>query len=151
MSCSVASKCSVPLCSIGAMVLAIVALAGTPLGPRGGGDASVPDAGWTPMGGAIMRGQHEVRLTSGERHFLNSVILRGQCSVSMLTRAHILLAADAATAGEPRSDDDVAQLALTSPATVYRVRKRFAKRGLPWALYANGRRPRRGLLPQLDA
>ena len=96
-----------------------------------------------------MSGKHEVRLSDGERQFLSTLIRRGQCSVSMLTRAYILLAADRCATDQVRSDEFIAQVVRTSPATVYRVRQRFARRGLPWALYANGRRPQRGLLPQV--
>ncbi len=98
-----------------------------------------------------MYGKHEVRLTDDQRRFLVTLVRRGQCSVSMLTRAHILLVADACEADGESSDEAIAQAARTSPATVYRVRKRFAKSGLPWALYANGRRPVRALLPRLEA
>lgn len=98
-----------------------------------------------------MSGKHEVRLTEDQRRFLIALVRRGQCSVSMLTRAHILLAADAHEADGESSDEAIALIVHTSPATVYRVRKRFARSGLPWALYANGRRPLRALLPQREA
>jgi hypothetical protein len=98
-----------------------------------------------------MNGKYEVRLSDGERQFLYALTRRGQCTVSMLTRAYILLAADTRATGDERSDEDIAHVVRTSPATVYRVRQRFARRGLPWALYANGRRPMRGLLPQLES
>jgi len=94
-----------------------------------------------------MSDKHEVRLTDDQRQFLIALVRRGHCSVSMLTRAHILLVADAREADGPRSDEDIAHELRTSPATVYRVRRRFARNGLPRALLANGRRPLRALLP----
>jgi hypothetical protein len=96
-----------------------------------------------------MGSKHEVRLTGGERQFLSVLVRRGQCSVTMLTRAYILLASDSGEAGGELNDDDLAQVVRTSAATVYRVRKRFAKGGLLWALYGSNRRPMRGLLPSM--
>lgn len=94
-----------------------------------------------------MRSKHEVRLTDDQRQFLITLVRRGNCSVSMLTRAHILLAADRCDIDGERSDEEIAHALRTSPATVYRVRKRFARSGLPWALLTNGRKPQRPLLP----
>lgn len=98
-----------------------------------------------------MSSRYQVRLTSGERQFLNAVVRRGQCSVCTLTRAHVLLAADASEADGQVNDVDIARAARTSAATVYRVRMRFAMGGLGRALYGNGRRRLRGLLPQLGS
>ncbi len=95
-----------------------------------------------------MTSKHEVRLTDDQRHFLIALVRRGNCSVSMLTRAHILLAADERDVDGLRSDEAIARQLRTSPATVYRVRRRFANNGLPWALLANGRKPLRPLLPR---
>jgi len=98
-----------------------------------------------------MNGKHEVRLTADQRQFLSALVRRGRCSVSMLTPAYILLTADLCAAEEERSDEAIAEAVRTSPATVYRVRKRFANSGLPWALYPSGRRPPRAVLAQLEA
>jgi hypothetical protein len=94
-----------------------------------------------------MSTKHEVQLTDDQRQFLIALVRRGNCSVSMLTRAHILLVADVCDADGQHSDEQIAHRLRTSPATVYRVRRRFAKHGLPWALLANGRKPLRPLLP----
>jgi hypothetical protein len=95
--------------------------------------------------------QIAVRLTDEQRQFLIALVESGRFSINMLTRAQILLAADTSHVGGDRSDQDIADAVRASPSTVYRVRKRFSMRGLPWALLTNGRIPRWPLLASADA
>lgn len=73
-----------------------------------------------------------VRLTGEQRQELEKLAATGKRSAATITRARILLKADAASDAWP--DDRIADALDTSPATVARVRKKFVQEGLPAAL-----------------
>jgi len=80
-----------------------------------------------------------VRLTEDHQRFLDTLIERGRCSPTTLTRAMILRRADEAPTGLARRDEEIARELHASPSTVYRVRKRFAECGLQAALFSKDR------------
>ena len=80
-----------------------------------------------------------VRLSDDHRHFVNALIDRARCSPTTFIRAMILKRADAALTGEARRDEEIAREVHASASTVYRVRKRFAERGLQAALFPKER------------
>lgn len=81
-----------------------------------------------------MTKQHHVTLTSAERDRLQQVIRARQSSERQRTRARILLLADVTQRDGAAPDAVISQKARTSPATVERVRRRFATAGLEAAL-----------------
>jgi len=80
-----------------------------------------------------------VRLTAEQREELQRLATTGARSAALITRARILLLADADTDAWP--DDQIASALHTSPATVARVRKKFVQEGLNKAIQ---RRPPTG-------
>jgi hypothetical protein len=82
-----------------------------------------------------MADRYVVHLTEDHQHFLTSLINHGRCSPTTLIRAMILRRADIGVTGNSRPDDEIAREAYSSPSTVYRVRKRFAEKGLQAALF----------------
>jgi transposase len=89
-----------------------------------------------------MAKQYIVTLTSEEREVLLALTKRGKVAARKLTRAHILLQADAGA-----TDEVIAQALHAGIATVERVRKRFVEQGLEAALIE---RPRPGGKRKLD-
>jgi transposase len=89
-----------------------------------------------------MAKKYIVTLTDEERAQLHAMTRRGTVSARRLTRAHLLLQADAGL-----SDGAIAQALHIGTATVERVRKRFVEDGLEAAL---GERPRPGGQRKLD-
>jgi transposase len=83
-----------------------------------------------------------VTLTDDERAQLVALTKRGNVSARRLTRAHLLLQADADLA-----DVAIAQALHVGTATVERIRKRFVEEGLEAAL---SERPRPGGQRKLD-
>jgi transposase len=83
-----------------------------------------------------MAKKYVVTLTDDERAQLRALTKRGKVSARRLTRAHLLLQADAGL-----SDEAVAQALHIGTATVERIRKRFVEEGLEAAL---AERPRPG-------
>ncbi len=81
-----------------------------------------------------MRKRYHVTLTPADRDHLQRVIKARQSSPRQRTRARILLLADTTQPDGGAPDDVVSQKARTSPATVERVRRRFATGGLEAAL-----------------
>lgn len=81
-----------------------------------------------------MTKQYHVTLTPAERDRLQQVIRARQSSQRQRTRARILLLADATQPDGAAPDATISQQARTSPATVERVRRRFATAGLEAAL-----------------
>jgi transposase len=77
--------------------------------------------------------KYPVKLTEPQRHYLQKLTTTGKASARKLYRARILLLAEEAS-NSPKSDEQIAQLLLISPATVTRVRRRFVKEGLEAAL-----------------
>lgn len=84
---------------------------------------------------------YKIKLTKKEREQLNEYIKRGRKSARAITRARILLLADA-----QRSDDHIAEALSVSRPTVYRVRKRYHQGGVAPALQE---KPRPGRPPRL--
>lgn len=81
-----------------------------------------------------MTKQYHVTLTPAERGRLQQVSTARQSSQRQRTRARILLLADATQPDGAAPDAVISQKARTSPATVGRVRRRFATAGLEAAL-----------------
>jgi transposase len=74
-----------------------------------------------------------VRLTAAQGHDLDRLAVTGKRSAATVTRARILLKADAN--GEGWTDDRIANALDTSAATVARIRKKFAQQGLQAAVH----------------
>lgn len=83
-----------------------------------------------------MAKKYLVSLTDEERETLLALTKKGALAARKLTRAHILLQAEAGT-----TDDAMAQALHSGTATVERVRKRFVEGGVEAALTE---RPRPG-------
>src|SRR4051812_2343695 len=75
-----------------------------------------------------LREKFVVRLTDQQRGELRQLAATGKRSAATITRARILLKADAERDGW--GDDRIAEALSTSLATVARVRKKFAQQGL---------------------
>jgi transposase len=73
-----------------------------------------------------------VRLTGQERQELEKLAATGKRSAATITRARILLKADADGDGWP--DDRIARALDTSAGTVARIRKKFVQQGLQAAV-----------------
>jgi transposase len=69
-----------------------------------------------------------VRLTAEQRQELEGLAATGKRSAATITRARILLKADANAEGW--TDERIAEALDTSPATVARLRKKFAAQGV---------------------
>jgi transposase len=76
-----------------------------------------------------------VRLGPEERQQLLDLVGKGKRAASVLTRARILLKADAGEAGPSWDDAAVAEAVETSESTVHRVRQAFVEEGLEEALH----------------
>jgi transposase len=74
-----------------------------------------------------------VRLTGEQRQELEQLAATGKRSAATITRARILLKADADTGGW--ADDRIAEALDISAATVARIRKKFAQQGLEAAVH----------------
>jgi transposase len=73
-----------------------------------------------------------VRLTAAQRGELERLAATGTRPAATVTRARILLKADAG--GDGWTDDRIAEALDTSAATVARIRKKFAQHGLEAAV-----------------
>lgn len=82
-----------------------------------------------------------IDLSADEREHLQHLIQRGKTSTRKLTRARILLKAEAGS-----TDDEIVTALNVGVATVERLRKRFVEAGLD----AINERPRPGKKPKLD-
>ena len=89
-----------------------------------------------------MAKKYLVTLTDEERESLLALTKKGSLAARKLTRAHILLQADAGT-----TDEAIARALHTGTATVERIRKRFVEGGVEAALIE---RPRPGGKAKLD-
>lgn len=78
--------------------------------------------------------QYHVTLTPAERDRLQRLLRARSSSPRERTRARILLLADASQPGGTPADGAISEQARASPATVGRVRRRFATAGLEAAL-----------------
>jgi transposase len=75
-----------------------------------------------------------VRLTAEERTQLTELISTGRRAASVLTRARILLKADASEGGPDWGDGEIAEAVETSLSSIHRVRQAFVEEGLAVAL-----------------
>src|SRR4029078_10087828 len=78
---------------------------------------------------AAMTKKYLVSLTDAERETLLGLTKKGSVAARKLTRAHILLQADAGA-----TDETIAQALHIGTATVERIRKRFVEGGVEAAL-----------------
>ncbi|MGO9264488.1 MAG: helix-turn-helix domain-containing protein [Candidatus Binataceae bacterium] len=70
-----------------------------------------------------------MRLSAEEREKLSEFIRSGKRSAQLLTKARILLKADASNAGEGWSDSKIAEALVTSIANVERTRRQLLEEG----------------------
>jgi transposase len=82
----------------------------------------------------MSRKQYIVTLTPDERDYLVRLASAGKVPALSLTRARILLKADASAKGPSWDDARIAEAVEVSVSTVERVRRRFTQRGLKGAL-----------------
>jgi hypothetical protein len=75
-----------------------------------------------------------VRLTAEERTQLTELISTGRRAAVVLTRARMLLKADASAGGPDWSDGAIAEAVETSLSSIHRVRQAFVEDGLAVAL-----------------
>jgi transposase len=75
-----------------------------------------------------------VRLTDEDRTQLTELISTGRRAASVLTRARMLLKADASEGGPDWSDREIAEAVETSLSSIHRVRQAFVEEGLAVAL-----------------
>jgi hypothetical protein len=96
----------------------------------------------------MSRKQHVVRLSAAERAELARLIGAGTAPARRLTRARILLKADAGARGPRWTDERIAEAVEASARTVARVRAAFCAGGLAPAL--GRKRPARVYARTLD-
>lgn len=83
-------------------------------------------------------GKHlHIELDQDERRELEQLIHSGSAPARRQTRARILLLGDRSQ-GERRTDQEVAEAALSSLSTVRSIRRRYIEGGLPLALNDKG-------------
>jgi len=80
--------------------------------------------------------KYVVRLTAGDRRQLERLVSSGKHPARVLTRARILLRADAGDGGPGWEDAQVAEALECGGRTVARVRRRYTEGGLGAALYS---------------
>jgi transposase len=80
--------------------------------------------------------KYVVRLTAGHRRLLEQMVSSGKHPARVLTRARVLLKADAGTGGPGWEDAAIAEALDCGERTVARVRQKYAAGGLDAALYA---------------
>ncbi len=85
---------------------------------------------------------YKVKLTVEEKEKLNSFLNKGKASARSLTRARILLLADAS-----RSNEEIKSALNVSTTTISRIRRRYCEGGLEFAL---SEKPRSGAPPKID-
>ena len=85
---------------------------------------------------------YDVKLTVEEKEKLNSFLNKGKASARSLTRARILLLADAG-----RSNEEIKSALNASTTTISRIRRRYCEGGLEFAL---SEKPRSGAPPKID-
>lgn len=82
-----------------------------------------------------LKDKYVVRLTPGHRRQLERMVSSGKHPARVLTRARVLLKADAGTGGPGWQDAAVAGALDCGERTVARVRRKYAGGGLDAALY----------------
>ena len=85
---------------------------------------------------------YHVNLTADEKADLQTLIGKGKTAARKITRARILLLADAG-----KKDDDIMASLQTGRSTVERTRKKFIEGGVAWAI---NEKPRPGGQHKLD-
>jgi hypothetical protein len=83
-----------------------------------------------------LKEKYVVRLVAGHRRQLERLVSSGKHPARVLTRARILLKADAGASGPGWDDARVAEALECGDRTVARVRRRYAEGGLDAALYS---------------
>jgi transposase len=78
--------------------------------------------------------KYRVTLTDEERQSLVALITKGKTAARSITRARILLQADASEQGPAWSDERIHQALDVGLATIYRTRQSFVEEGLDLAL-----------------
>jgi len=78
--------------------------------------------------------KYVVRLEPREREYLEAIVREDCQSATVLTRAKVLLNADASAQGPAWSDEEVARVLQVCVSTAHNVRRRFAERGLASAV-----------------
>ena len=89
-----------------------------------------------------MEKRYAVRLLPAERTVLGDLLAAGTAPARTLAHARILLKADQGPDGPAWADARIAEAVETSPATVARVRRRWAEGGLDDALHRRPTGPR---------
>jgi transposase len=79
--------------------------------------------------------KYRVTLTEKERQSLETVISKGKTAARTITRARILLKADASGFGPAWTDEQIRQALDVGLVTVYRLRQAFVESGLEVALH----------------
>jgi transposase len=92
--------------------------------------------------------KYRVKLIPKQRELLEELTSKGTMKVRAYKRAQILLLADEAQPGCPKSDEQIAEQVNISTATVQRVRQRFVENGLDGALTE---KPRSGAPPKITS
>jgi transposase len=85
--------------------------------------------------GAMRQVKYVVRLEAEERQQLLDLVAKGKRAASVLTRARILLKADAGSEGPEWDDSAIAEALDASLSSVHRARQAFVDEGLESALY----------------
>ena len=90
-----------------------------------------------------------VRLTAEERTQLTELISTGRRAASVLTRARMLLKADASEGGPHWSDQEIAEAVETSLSSIHRVRQPASRTA--WLPSWHGSGPRAGSIARWTA
>jgi transposase len=78
--------------------------------------------------------KYRVTLTDEERQSLETLINKGKTAARTITRARILLKADASDLGPAWTDDQIRQALDVGLATIHRLREAFVESGLDASL-----------------
>jgi hypothetical protein len=81
-----------------------------------------------------MNKKYIITLTTDERQHLEQLVSRGKAAARTLSRAWILLKADATPPGPAWTDELIHQTFSVGLVTIYRVRQAFVENGLDFAL-----------------
>lgn len=81
-----------------------------------------------------MKSRYKVKLTEDEREILTGVVKRGKGPAYRIKHAHILLHADAGQEDSEKNDEEIAGLFHCHSQTVFNIRKKYCKKGLPAVL-----------------